>query len=37
MDEATRKEYYELLKFESVGADPLKLRDCAQCAASLKA
>ena len=37
MDDATRKEYYELLKFESVGADPLKLRDCAQCAAWLKA
>ena len=25
-------EYFELLKFETVGADPVKLRDCLCCA-----
>ena len=37
MEESVQKEYFELLKFESVGADPAKLRDCAQCAMWLKA
>ena len=27
-----RSEYFELLKFETVGADPMKLRDCVNCA-----
>ena len=36
MEETVRREYFELLKFESVGADPMKLRDCANCAAWLK-
>lgn len=30
------KEYFELLKFQSVGANPTNLRDCAQCAMWLK-
>ena len=25
-------EYFELLRFETVGADPVKLRDCLCCA-----
>ncbi len=29
-------EYFELLKFETVGADPMRLRDCVQCATWLK-
>lgn len=29
-------EYFELLKFKSVGADPNRLRDCVQCAMWLK-
>ncbi len=37
MDGETKKEYFELLKFESIGADPLKLRDCVSCAMWLKA
>ncbi len=37
MEEAVKKEYFELLKFETVGADPAKLRDCAACAQHLKA
>ena len=36
MEDAVRKEYFELLKFESVGADPAKLRDTSQCALWLK-
>ena len=32
MTEETKKEYFELLGFESVGADPAKLKDCADCA-----
>lgn len=37
MNETIKKEYFELLKFESVGADPSKLRDCTACAQYLKA
>ena len=29
-------EYFELLRFQTVGADPLHLRDCVQCAMWLK-
>ena len=29
-------EYFELLRFETVGADPLHLKDCVQCAMWLK-
>lgn len=36
MEDAVRNEYFELLKFESVGADPTKLRDCVNCATWLK-
>ena len=36
MEDAVQKEYFELLKFESVGAEPLHLRDCVQCAMWLK-
>ena len=36
MEDAVLKEYFELLKFESVGADPAKLRDTSQCALWLK-
>ncbi len=36
MDERILNEYFELLRFESVGADPAKLRACAACAAWLK-
>ena len=36
MEENIRREYYELLRFESVGADPLKLRECVNCAMWLK-
>lgn len=35
-DESIKKDYFELLGFESVGADPLKLRECVQCAIWLK-
>lgn len=31
------KEYFELLKFPTVGAQPIHLRDCVQCATWLKA
>ena len=37
MDEQTQNEYFELLRFPTVGADPLHLRDCVQCAMWLKA
>lgn len=36
MEEIVKKQYFELLGFETVGADPLKLRDCSQCAQWLK-
>lgn len=36
MEDAVRNEYFELLRFESVGADPAKLRDCVSCAMWLK-
>ena len=29
-------EYFELLKFPTVGADPMHLKDCVQCAMWLK-
>ncbi|MCQ2388434.1 MAG: M20/M25/M40 family metallo-hydrolase [Kiritimatiellae bacterium] len=29
-------EYFELLRFETVGAEPMRLRDCVQCATWLK-
>jgi acetylornithine deacetylase/succinyl-diaminopimelate desuccinylase-like protein len=29
-------EYFELLRFPTVGADPMHLRDCVQCAMWLK-
>ena len=32
MDEKTREAYYELLRFQSIGADPAHLRDCVDCA-----
>ena len=31
-----REDYFELLRFETVGADPQRLRDCAACATWLK-
>ena len=34
--EQIRNEYFELLKFETVGADPMKLRDCLSCAMWIK-
>lgn len=36
MEDAVRSEYFDLLKFESVGADPTRLRDCVNCATWLK-
>lgn len=36
MEESVKKEYFELLKFESVGADPAKLKECTSCAVWLK-
>ena len=32
MEETVQKEYFELLRFKSIGADPARLRDCADCA-----
>ena len=32
MEDSVKREYFELLGFESVGADPTKLRDCVACA-----
>lgn len=32
MTEETKKEYFELLRFESVGADAAKLKSCVDCA-----
>jgi len=37
MEEEVKKEYFELLKFESVGADPAKLKSCTDCAMYMKA
>lgn len=34
--EDVKEEYFELLKFETVGAEPMHLRDCVQCAMWLK-
>ena len=31
-----KREYFELLKFETVGADPAKLRECVNCAMWIK-
>lgn len=36
MEQEIQNEYFELLKFESVGGDPAKLRDCTSCAMWLK-
>ncbi len=36
MNDTVKEQYFELLRFESIGADPLKLRDCAECANWLK-
>ena len=36
MEDAVRSEYFDLLMFESVGADPTRLRDCVNCATWLK-
>ncbi len=37
MEDSVRAEYFDLLKFPTVGADPMHLRDCVQCAVWLKA
>ena len=36
MEESIKKEYFDLLRHQSVGADPARLRDCADCALWLK-
>ena len=36
MEESVKSEYFELLKFETVGGDPAKLRDCVDCASWLR-
>ncbi len=36
MQENIKREYFELLSFESVGADPAKLKECVSCALWLK-
>lgn len=36
IEDAVLREYFSLLRFESVGADPEKLRDCVSCAMWLK-
>lgn len=36
MEEAVQKDYFELLRFETIGADPARLRACVDCAAWLK-
>ena len=36
MDSNSEKDLFELLRFQTVGADPSKLRDCADCAVWLK-
>ncbi len=37
MEENVQNEYFELLRFPTIGADPMHLRDCVQCAMWLKA
>ena len=37
MEENVQSEYFELLRFPTIGADPMHLRDCVQCAMWLKA
>ena len=36
MLENIKREYFDLLRFESVGADPAKLKECVSCALWLK-
>ena len=36
METAIQQDYFTLLRFQSVGADPAKLRDCVSCAMWLK-
>jgi amidohydrolase len=36
MEENVQNEYFELLKFESVGGDPSKFRECLECASYLR-
>ena len=36
MEDSVRNEYFELLRFPTIGADPMHLRDCVQCAMWLK-
>ena len=36
MEESVQKEYFELLRFKSVGADPSCFRDCVDCASWLR-
>ena len=36
MEDKIREEWFELLRCESVGADPARLGDCVRCASSLK-
>ncbi len=36
MEDSTRDEYFELLRFQTIGADPMHLRDCVQCAMWLR-
>ena len=36
MEESVLSEYLELLRFESVGSDPARLRDCVSCASWLR-
>ena len=37
METAIQQEYFDLLRFPTVGAEPMHLRDCVQCALYLKA
>ena len=36
IEENVQNEYFELLKFESVGGDPSKFRECVECASYLR-
>ena len=36
MEDKVLSEYFELLRYESVGADPSHLRDCVSCASWLR-
>ena len=36
MEESVQKEWFELLKYESVGADPTKLGECVSCASWMR-